>query len=114
MGTVDVHLKAGNMRKPAGFTAYPRSANAAEGDPLKFQSDNRVALLYPDGKLILSDAVTVHPGFHILDMPWVKKFECQVSAEQMEAMRVAVKPTASPKAGTNGIVFCDNSNAGRF
>lgn len=114
MGTIEVLLKAGNMRKAAGFTAYPRSANAQEGDPLWFQSDNRVALLYRDGKLILSDAVTVHPGFHILNIPWVKKFEAQVSPEQMEAMRAAVSATANAKAGTNGLMHCDNSRADRF
>ena len=114
MGTIGLNIKAGNMRKAAGFTVYPVSANANDGDPLRLQSDNRVALLYPDGRLVLSDAVTVHPGFHILNIPWVKKFENIVSPEQMEAVRAALKPTASPKAGTNGLVYCDNAKAGLF
>ena len=114
MGTIDLLLKAGNMRKAAGFVVYPRSSNAQEGDPLRLQSDNRVALLFPDGKLILSDAVATHPGFHILNIPWVKKFECRVDADQMAAVRAAVNPTASPKAGTNGLMYCDNTNAGLF
>lgn len=114
MGTLEVTLKAGNMRKAAGFTAYPRSADASEGDPLRLQSDNRVALLFPNRRLVLSDALKGHPGFHSLNIPWVKKFEAAVDTATMEQVRASLAATASAKAGTNGLIYCDNSKAGNF
>jgi hypothetical protein len=100
MGTVDFDMKAGNMRKAQNFIVYPMKNAELRA---RIQSDKRSGWIMLD-----SGSVTLFSGEHFNgDFAPVGK----LSAECLLMFKAAIFSTASGKAGSNGVVFCDNSGA---
>ena len=102
MGTISFDAKFNGMRKPQDFIVYPIKA---DDDPvqIKIQSDKRSGFIS-----LVSGAVTLYPGQYFMGQV------VQVgvlTAEELFELKANIMATASGKAGTNGIVYCDNSGA---
>jgi len=109
MGTTSFDMKLKGMRKTQDFIVYPISANDTEQE-IKIQSDTRIGRLsLITGKGIMSQSHQSGAYAHHLIMDKMNPFE--VKAEDLEALKNHIRGTASPMAGNNGIIFCDNSNA---
>lgn len=108
MGTVCFSGKFGRMTKPPEFICYPLGADA---DPTKVmvQSDTRIGHIW-----LKSGIVTMSPpkpggayGIHIHQAKQVAK----LTGEELLMRKSQIIASASGKAGTNGMVVCDNSGA---
>lgn len=108
MGTVSFDGKFDGMRKPQDFIVYPMQA----GDDLSkisIQSDTRYGHIYlDDGRVFMSPSVSSGAYAHHLVNG---KFLSAISAEELLLLKANILATASPKAGTNGVIYCDNSQA---
>lgn len=101
MGTVSFDLKAANMRKAQNFIVYPMAKATTTA---RIQSDKRsgyINLNTGDISLFSSDR------FCGGTCPLVGK----LSAESLLMLKAEIFGTASGKAGSNGVMFCDNSAA---
>lgn len=100
MGTVSFDGKLGAMRKVADFIVYPM---AQCSHVARIQSDNYC------GKIDMrnGDVYLAKGGYSFGAVSLVG----QLSADDLKSFVDAVKASASPKAGNNGIVYCDNSGA---
>lgn len=98
MGTISFNATFSGMRKEQDFIVYPNPENH-----LLIQSSSRVAKVNFDGKLAIVVAGSVAEfSFR------TQKFD---TIENIAELLKAVRGTASSHAGTNGIVYCDNSAA---
>ena len=108
MGTVSFDAKFNGMRKLQDFIVYPINTN----DPAKsilIQSDTRM------GQICLSTGVVCMSKSHASGAYGVHLAEAMpvgaLSSEDLLMLKASIMTTASGKAGTNGIVYCDNSAA---
>lgn len=104
MGTVSFAGLFKGMRKAQDFIVYPMDrqgqSNAAE-----IQSKNRA------GYIRLEDgAVFIATGKYNFAQSKVE-INSVLTAEDLFKLKAAIFATASGKAGTNGVVYCDNSAA---
>lgn len=106
MGTVSFDGKFAGMRKSQDFIVYPLS-EAKES--LKIQSDTRIGTINLEtGAVHMSPPKPGGAYFHDL---------CNaasvgvLTAEELFLLKANVFATASGQAGTNGVVYCDNSAA---
>lgn len=116
MGTMDFTLKLGNMKKAEDFCTYPIQ-KGDKGDKLFLQSSHRWA------ELNLSTGVVEVSAYRkqYANSIWLVVCRCEgtntydlFSEEDLGTIKDAVRGTASPNAGSNGIVYCDNSNADKI
>lgn len=107
MGTVSFDGKFDGMRKAQEFDVYPMQA----GDDLSrvaIQSDTRYGHIYlNDGRVFMSPSVAGGAYSHHLVQG---KFLTPIAAEELLLLKSHILSSASPKAGTHGVV-CDNSQA---
>ena len=106
MGTVSFDAKFPGMRKPQDFIVYPMKEAQAY---IEIQSDTRIGVIQLEsGTVTLSKpkpngAYMIHlNGASIVD---------RLDSETLLLLKSAIMATASGKAGTNGIVYTDNSGA---
>jgi hypothetical protein len=112
MGTSSFDMKLPNMRKPQDFIVYPIQ-KGEDWEEINIQSDNRFGRLnLLTGKGIMSSTANYANSMH-LALCEVRKqaTEFEVTAQDLELLKTSIKGTASEKAGTNGVMFCDNSGA---
>lgn len=112
MGTTSFDLKMEGMRKPQDFIVYPISANS-DLKEIKIQSDKRIGMLDINtgkGKMSQNHASGAYNHHLIFD----KMVDFELNATDLEALRTQIVGTASDKAGTNGLIYCDNSNADKI
>ena len=107
MGTISFDAKFPTMRKTQEFIVYNRQAG--DTGPIQIQSDTRIGRINLDtGKVTMSKPHALGAYNHHLG-------EAQeiatLDAETLLMLKAKITGTASEKAGTNGIVFCDNSGA---
>ena len=107
MGTVSFDGLFPGMRKPQDFVVYPMNDAA---DLAKIQSDTRIGVIdMQSGSIALSrpragGAYAAHlSGAAIVG---------RLPAEELLIVKTAIMSTAHGMAGTNGMVYCDNSAAG--
>ena len=108
MGTCSFDGKFKGMRQPVEFIIYPIQA----GDSAEFlliQSDTRIGRIG-----LTTGTVTLSPpraggsyGRHLV----LAKLAGTLSAEELFTLKTHIAASASPHAGSNGIVFTDNSGA---
>lgn len=109
MGTTDIYMKLPNMRKEQDFIVYP----IQKGDDwtnILIQSSTRIGrlnLLTGEGQMSQSHASGAYN--HHLSMD--KKTPFKIAEADLIRIKEHIKGTASEKAGTNGVMFCDNSEA---
>lgn len=113
LGTASFEMQIQGMRKPQRFSVYPMQKGGSEQE-ITIQSDKRIGTIsLTTGKGSLSASHANGAYFHdlALDKLANKMTDFQLSPEQLTALTNQIKGTASPKAGTNGIVTVDNSMA---
>lgn len=109
MGTVSFDAKFPGMGKAQDFIVYPLSGEA-DGTKLTIQSDTRIGEInLTSGWVTLSNAHANGAYQHHLMLEGSKVEK--LNAEDLLMLKAHVMGTASEKAGTNGIVYCDNSKA---
>lgn len=108
LGTVDFDGKFNGMRKAQTFCVYPiHSGDQAER--LTVQSDTRIGLIrLSDGKVIISPS---RAGGSCSRHLALAEFAGQLSAEELLLLKSNVFATAHGRAGSNGVVYTDNSAA---
>lgn len=108
MGTVSFDGKFAGMRKPQDFIVYPMHAGN-QTSAVKVQSDTRIGIIHLDsGKVMMSPSRAGGSyGVHLA----LIKHSGTLSAEELFSLKAGIFATASGKAGTNGIVYTDNSAA---
>lgn len=108
MGTTSFDGQFPGMRKPQDFIVYPmHEGNSA--DLAKIQSDTRIGFInLQSGTVTLSRPKAGGAYFvHLNGAQMVG----QVSAEELLLLKAAIMASAHGHAGTNGIVYTDNSAA---
>lgn len=106
MGTVSFNGRFPGMRKEQDFCCYPMPDLTED---VKIQSDTRIGNInLTTGRVMLSKA---HPNGaynqHLHEAAFVEK----LSAEELFMLKAEIMATASPHAGTSGVIFCDNKGA---
>jgi hypothetical protein len=103
MGTISFDAQFKGMRKPKDFIVYPNPENGVlfiQGDTYCGYIDTRAGTI----------------KFGKARNSWEMKLAALKTdvIDNIADLITAVRATASPMAGTNGIVFCDNSTAGQL
>lgn len=106
MGTVSFDYKPPGARKVQEFCCYPMPDLTED---VKIQSDTRIGNInLTTGRVMLSKP---HPNGaynqHLHEAAFVEK----LSAEELFMLKAEIMATASPHAGTSGVIFCDNKGA---
>jgi hypothetical protein len=104
MGTVSFDGKFAGMRKAQDFIVYPMQ-NEGQNNAARIQSDNRSGFIRLD-----DGTVWLAKGAHNFQQARGTKVDV-LSAEDLMMFKAEILASASPKAGRNGVVFCDNSGA---
>ena len=106
MGTLSFDGKFAGMRKAQDFIVYPMK----EAEYLAtIQSDTRIGTIdIVTGEVVLSPSYK--SGAYFVHLALAKPTGT-LSAEQLLMLKAQIMGTASGKAGSNGIVFTDNSGA---
>ena len=103
MGTISFSGKFKGMRKAQDFIVYPINK---ETEQLQIQSDGRAGFIcVKTGEVRLSGSNDQY-GFHN-----AKPLET-LDIYEHNHLITAIHSTANKNAGTNGIMYCDNSAAG--
>jgi len=108
MGTLSFDAKFKGMRKPQEFIVYPfHEGNAT--DAAMIQSKTRIGKIHLDtGVVVMSKAhANGAYGHHLAEATIIEKLD----TETLFSFKAQIMATASGKAGSNGIVFTDNSAA---
>lgn len=106
MGTLSFDAKFPGMRKSQSFIVYPMK----ECEYLAtIQSDSRIGTIdIVSGAVVLSPSIkggAYFPHLAFARPAW------SLDAETLLMLKAQIMDTASGKAGSNGIVFTDNSGA---
>lgn len=107
MGTLSFDGKFMGMRKAQDFIVYPMHG---ESDTIKIQSDTRMGQI----DLATGDVIMNKPhasGAYFLHLSLEGKVIDKLDPETLFTLKAHIMGTASGKAGTNGIVYTDNSGA---
>jgi hypothetical protein len=109
MGTASFDMKLKGMRKFQDFIVYPISKDDTE-KVIKVQSDTRIGYIdLKDGKVQMTKSFQGGAYNHHLVMTKLDNF--QLTDVDTQTLRMHIFTTASPMAGTNGVMYCDNSGA---
>lgn len=106
MGTLSFDGKFPGMRKTHDFIVYPVKAGDTH---LKIQSDSYIGLIELESGWV-SMTKPKSSGAYFGHLSKAAKL-VKLDAETLFMLKAQVMATASAKAGTNGIVYCDNSGA---
>lgn len=106
LGTLDFDAKFPGMRKAQDFSVYPMHATETSA---KIQSSTRIGLIdLATGAVTLSRARAGGAYFvHLAGATVV----CTLPADQLLTLKANILSTAHGRAGSNGIVYTDNSGA---
>lgn len=114
MGTVSFDGVFPGMRKAQDFIVYPVQEHESPSI-LKIQSDHVFGYLDTrDGTLTYAKGRDSSGLMYTCAKLSGALKTCVIPAEELAGLTGAVRDTASHKAGSNGIVFCDNSGASRI
>lgn len=108
MGTVSFDGQFQGMRKPQDFIVYPMHSEDQAGNA-KIQSDTRIGFINMEsGTVTLSRPKSGGAYFVHLNGAQIVG---QLSGEELLLLKAAIFSSANGHAGTNGIVYTDNSGA---
>lgn len=113
LGTMSFTLKLGKMKKAEEFCTYPVQ-RGDNGDKVYLQSHHRWAELNTrTGEIELSARRAQYANQMWLILCKVRGTDETDKATdgQLARMLSEIRGTANPMAGSNGIIYCDNSNA---
>lgn len=104
MGTISFDAKFAGMRKPQDFIVYPLHKESTE---IQIQSDKRFAVI----DLHTGKGFITNKGNNSLHFLVHGKQAIELDAEQLLLLKTHIFASASGKAGTNGVIYTDNSGA---
>jgi hypothetical protein len=106
LGTASFDGQFKGMRKPQDFIVYPITSNS---DYIKIQSDTRIGTVNLDtGFVQLAGPIASGADFrHISN----RKYCGTLTGEELLTLKAHIASTSSAKAGSNGVIFTDNSGA---
>lgn len=108
MGTVSFDGKFDGMRKAQDFIVYPFHAGNST-DAAKVQSDTRIGLInLTTGEILMSPSR--QGGSYGVHLAFAKPAG-KLTSEELMLFKAQIAATANGHAGTNGIVYTDNSGA---
>ncbi len=110
LGTVSFDAKFEGMRKAQEFDVYPMGKGHTGGtDRAKVQSETRLGFIdLTTGEVMMSKAVSGGASQkHLATAASAGK----LTGDQLLILKSHIFGSASAKAGTNGVMFCDNSGA---
>lgn len=108
MGTIDFAAQFMGMRKPQDFIIYPKPADDV-ALTVKIQSDTRIGRIdLQTGAVTLSKPIASGANNQHLHNSAPSGV---LNTEQLLLLKASIAATSSPKAGTNGMITCDNSGA---
>lgn len=113
LGTISFKGKFAGMRKSQEFDVYPLQAGS-DGAKVTIQSDTRIGIIFlrngaaDDGRVYMSGPHASGAYFsHLATGSFIDK----LNSEELLLLRAHIMTTASGKAGDNGMVLTDNSEA---
>lgn len=108
MGTVAFEGKFLGMRKPQEFITYPIGKDD-DKTKVKVQSDTRIGYIHLEsGHVHLSASIKSGAYNHHLGY---LNHAGKLRADELFSLKAMLLDSASPKAGSNGVISCDNSGA---
>jgi hypothetical protein len=108
MGTCSFDAQFKGMRKAQDFDVYPMQAGDAT-DRIKIQSDTRIGyVLLTTGQVLLSKPHA--NGAHCVNPKEIVSVDT-LSGDDLITLKMHLLSSASKHAGTNGVMYCDNSAA---
>lgn len=108
MGTVSFDGKFDGMRKAQDFIVYPMH-EGNQTAAAKVQSDTRIGMIHLEtGEVLMSPSRA--GGSYGVHLAFAKPAG-KLNAEDLLALKAGIFSTAHGKAGTNGIIYTDNSGA---
>jgi hypothetical protein len=113
LGTMSFTMKLGKMKKAEEFCTYPIQ-RGDKGEKVCFQSEHRWAELdIKTGEFVVSARRAQYANsMWLLECKLKKTVETdKATEEQLSEILNAIRGTVSEKCGSNGIMYCDNSNA---
>jgi hypothetical protein len=103
MGTVSFDGKFDGMRKAQDFIVYPAKNDGHPMTSAQIQSDKRSGVInLTSGQVVILEGKYFNGPVKIID---------KLSAEELLSLKSAIFASASGKAGSNGVVWVDNSGA---
>ena len=106
MGTTSFDGKFDGMRKAQDFIVYPMH-EGRQTEAAQVQSDTRIGMIH-----LQTGAVMMSPsrqgGSYGVHLAFAKPAG-KLSGEELLALKTAIFASAHGKAGTNGVVYTDNS-----
>lgn len=106
MGTVSFYGKFDGMRKAQDFIVYPMKDQSAAAS---IQSDNRFGKIdMATGTVVLSKPANYANS---MTLAMTGKIAGTLSAEELLMLKAHIFGSAHGHAGTNGVVYVDNSAA---
>ena len=110
MGTLELTMKFAGMRKAQEFTVYPIKGDD-QAQIITIQSDTRIGEInLGTGWVRMSKPHASGAYFHhLIECTNIVKLE----ADALLMLKAELFATADKKAGTNGVMHCDNSGAAR-
>lgn len=106
MGTTSFDGKFPGMRKAQDFIVYPMKDSA---ESAMIQSDTRIGRInLQTGEILMSKPVS--SGAYSVHLMFAKVIG-KLSGEDLLLLKAGIFGSAHGHAGTNGVVFCDNSAA---
>jgi hypothetical protein len=110
MGTIDFSAQFTSMRTNQDFIIYPKPADDV-ALTVKIQSDTRIGRIdLQTGAVTLSKPIASGANNQHLHNAAPSGV---LNAEQLLLLKASIAATSSPKAGTNGMITCDNSGSMR-
>lgn len=109
MGTTSFDAKFPGMRKAQSFICYPITGDDEARRFITIQSDTRIGLIgLEEGTITITKSIksgAYHPHLAIAENVGT------LPAEDLLMLKAHIFGSASSKAGTNGVVYTDNSGA---
>jgi len=108
MGTLSFDGKFNGMRKAQDFIVYPMHSGN-DTDKIMIQSNSRIGYIYLEtGVVRMSPSVS--GGAYAPHLMFAKDID-KLSTEDLAGLKFRLVQTADKKAGNNGVMYTDNSNA---
>lgn len=107
MGTMSFDLKAKGMRKAQNFVVYPIDKTDST---IRCQSDKKWIIINPETKT----ATISKKGNTSWDYNYNGHTDLELDQDTLNTLLDSIRGTASKKAGNNGIMYCDNSQANKI
>lgn len=113
LGTTDIYMKLPNMRKEQSFCVYPIQRNDS-AKIIKIQSETRWAVIDLNsgkGEMSKSNSNGSNSVSFMLNQIRKETTFFTLTETDVNRLKMEIFGTTNAMAGTNGVMYCDNSGA---